>query len=445
MTSMARPDPGVDVPGLAARRIAADILEGVLRRHRPLDDELEERAAHPDFGTLAPRDRALVRSLVATVLRRLGTLRHLLAQWLKLPADAPRVETALLLGTAQILWLEVPDHAAVDLAVRLVQADRRATRYAGLVNAVLRRFTREGTQLLSTVDSGALDTPQWLMARWEKHYGAETARAIAVANSHEPALDLTVRNDPEHWANVFGGRVLPTGSVRAIVHGPIAQLPGYGDGAWWVQDAAAALPAKLLGDVRGLAVADLCAAPGGKTAQLAAAGARVVAVDRAPDRLERLRQNLTRLQLTAETLTADATEWQAGPFDAVLLDAPCSSTGTIRRHPDIPWLKRVSDITALAALQRRLVERAVQLTKPGGTLLYCSCSLEPEEGIEIVRDLLSHTPSLLRRPISAGEVHGHSEWLTADGDLRTLPCHLPDPDSRMAGLDGFYAARLQRI
>jgi 16S rRNA (cytosine967-C5)-methyltransferase len=445
MTGMARPDPGVDVPGLAARRIAADILEGVLRRHRPLDDELEERAAHPDFGALAPRDRALVRSLVATVLRRLGTLRHLLAQWLKLPADAPRVDTALLLGAAQILWLEVPDHAAVDLAVRLVQADRRAARYAGLVNAVLRRVTREGTQLLSTVDSGALDTPQWLMTRWEKHYGAETARAIAVANSHEPALDLTVKNDPAHWANVFGGRVLPTGSVRAIVHGPIAQLLGYGDGAWWVQDAAAALPAKLLGDVRGLAVADLCAAPGGKTAQLAAAGARVVAVDRAPDRLERLRQNLTRLQLTAETLTADATEWQAGPFDAVLLDAPCSSTGTIRRHPDISWLKRASDITALAALQRRLVERAVQLTKPGGTLVYCSCSLEPEEGIEIVRDLLSHTPSLLRRPISAGEVHGHSEWLTADGDLRTLPCHLPDPDSRMAGLDGFYAARLQRI
>ena len=445
MTGMARPDPGVDVPGLAARRIAADILEGVLRRRRPLDDELEERAAHPDFGTLAPRDRALVRSLVATVLRRLGTLRHLLAQWLKLPADAPRVETALLLGAAQILWLEVPDHAAVDLAVRLVQADRRAARYAGLVNAVLRRVTREGTQLLSGVESGALDTPQWLMARWEKHYGAKTARAIAVANSHEPALDLTVKNDAQHWANVFGGRVLPTGSVRAIVHGPIAQLPGYADGAWWVQDAAAALPAKLLGDVRGLAVADLCAAPGGKTAQLAAAGARVVAVDRAPDRLERLRQNLTRLQLTAETLTADVTEWHAGPFDAVLLDAPCSSTGTIRRHPDIPWLKRAADITALAVLQRRLVERAVQLTKPGGTLIYCSCSLEPEEGIEIVRDLLSETPSLVRRPISACEIHGHSEWLTADGDLRTLPCHLADSDSRMAGLDGFYAARLQRI
>jgi len=445
MTGMARPDPGIDVPGLAARRIAADILEGVLCRRRPLDNELEQRSAAPDAVSLSLRDRALVRTLVATVLRRLGTLRHLLGQWLKLPAGAPRVETALLLGAAQILWLEVPDHAAVDLAVRLVQADRRAARYAGLVNAVLRRVTREAAQFLSTVDTTALDTPQWLMARWEKNYGTKTARAIAVANSHEPALDLTVKNDPEHWANVFGGRVLPTGSVRAIVHGPISQLPSYADGAWWVQDAAAALPAKLLGDVRGLAVADLCAAPGGKTAQLAAAGARVVAVDRAPDRLERLRQNLSRLQLTAEMVAADVAEWPAGPFDAVLLDVPCSSTGTIRRHPDIPWLKRAADITALAVLQRRLVARAVQLTKPGGVLVYCSCSLEPEEGIEIVHDLLSHTPSLIRRPISASEAHGHSEWLTVDGDLRTLPCHLPDPDSRMAGLDGFYAARLQRI
>ncbi len=244
---------------------------------------------------------------------------------------------------------------------------------------------------------------------------------------------------------MLGGRVLPTGSVRAIAHGPISQLPGYAEGAWWVQDAAAALPAKLLGDVRGLAVADLCAAPGGKTAQIAAAGARVIAVDHAPERLERLRRNLARLHLTAETIAADATQWQAGPFDGVLLDVPCSSTGTIRRHPDIPWLKRLADIAALAALQRRLALRAAELTKPGGILVYCSCSLEPEEGIEIVRDLLDQGPRLARRPISAGEVFGHSEWLTGDGDLRTLPCHLPDPDSRMAGLDGFYAARLQRI
>ncbi len=442
---MARADLAVDAPGLAARRIAAEILEGALRRHRPLEHELEEGAAQADFAALPLRDRALVRALVAMVLRRLGTLRHFLSQWVKLPARAPRLETALLVGAAQILWLDVPDHAAVDLAVRLVQADRRSARYAGMANAVLRRFTREGAQLLANIDSAALDTPHWLMARWEKNYGAKTARAIAIANAREPALDLTVRNDPAHWASVLGGRVLPTGSVRAIAHGPISQLPGYAEGAWWVQDAAAALPAKLLGDVRGLAVADLCAAPGGKTAQIAAAGARVIAVDHAPERLERLRRNLARLHLTAETIAADATQWQAGPFDGVLLDVPCSSTGTIRRHPDIPWLKRLADIAALAALQRRLALRAAELTKPGGILVYCSCSLEPEEGIEIVRDLLDQGPRLARRPISAGEVFGHSEWLTGDGDLRTLPCHLPDPDSRMAGLDGFYAARLQRI
>jgi 16S rRNA (cytosine967-C5)-methyltransferase len=442
---MARADLAVDAPGLAARRIAAEILEGVLRRHRPLEHELEEGAAQADFAALPVRDRALVRALVATVLRRQGTLRHFLSQWVKLPARAPRLETALLVGAAQILWLDVPDHAAVDLAVRLVQADRRSARYAGMANAVLRRFTREGAQLLANIDSAALDTPHWLMARWEKNYGAKTARAIAIANAHEPALDLTVRNEPEHWASVLGGRVLATGSVRAIAHGPISLLPGYAEGAWWVQDAAAALPAKLLGDVRGLTVADLCAAPGGKTAQIAAAGARVIAVDHAPERVERLRRNLARLHLSAETIAADAAQWQAGPFDVVLLDVPCSSTGTIRRHPDIPWLKRPADIAALAALQRRLALRAAELTKPGGILVYCSCSLEPEEGIEIVRDLLDQGPRLARRPISAGEVFGHSEWLTEDGDLRTLPCHLPDPDSRMAGLDGFYAARLQRI
>jgi 16S rRNA (cytosine967-C5)-methyltransferase len=445
MMGMARADLAVDPPGLAARRIAADVLDGVLRRRRPLDDELEDRAAQPDFAALAPRDRALVRALVTMVLRRLGTLRHLLGQWLKLPADAPRVETALLVGAAQILWLEVADHAAVDLAVRLVQAERRASRYAGLVNAVLRRVTRDGAQFLAAVDTTALDTPEWLMARWVNSYGAGTARAIAVANGQEPALDLTVKNDPKRWASALGGEVLPTGSVRAIVHGPISQLPGYGDGAWWVQDAAATLPAKLFGDVRGLTVADLCAAPGGKTAQFAVAGARVTAVDRAPRRLERLQQNLDRLHLTAETVAVDVTQWRAGPFDAVLLDAPCSSTGTIRRHPDIPWLKRPADIAALAALQRRLVAQAVELTKLGGILVYCTCSLEPEEGVEVIRDLLNHNPSVRRRPISAGEVHDRVEWLTADGDLRTLPCHLPNPDSRMAGLDGFYAARLQRI
>ena len=316
-------------------------------------------------------------------------LRHLLGLYLErgIPKDSPRVETALLLGAAQILWLDVPDHAAVDLSVRLVQADRRDAGYAGLVNAVLRRIAQNAAQQLRGKDTVALDTPDWLMARWRRAYGDELAHSIAAANGQEPALDVTVKSDPAQWASALGGSVLPTGSVRAIVHGPVPRLPGYADGAWWVQDAAAALPARLLGDVAGKRIADLCAAPGGKTAQLAAAGARVTAVDRSAPRLERLKQNLARLGLTAETIAADVTDWQSEPFDAVLLDAPCSATGTIRRHPDIPWLKRESDIASLAALQRRLLARAVELTRPGGLIVYCTCSLEPDEGVEPVTEL----------------------------------------------------------
>jgi 16S rRNA (cytosine967-C5)-methyltransferase len=428
-------------PGLEVRRIAADIVDGVLRRRRALDDLLDTTR---ELDGLDERDRALTRVLVGTVLRRLGTLRHLLGLFLErgLPAQAPRVETALLIGAAQILFLEVPDHAAVDLAVRLAQADRYAARFTGLVNAVLRRVSREGRERLAALDTAVLDTPDWLWARWVATYGEELARAIAAANSREPALDLTVKQDPEIWAAKLNGRLLPTGTVRTIAHGVVTALPGFAEGAWWVQDAAAALPARLFGDLHGRRVADLCAAPGGKTAQLANAGAIVAAVDRAPARLERLRQNLARLALTAELVCADVTEWTAEQFDAVLLDAPCSSTGTIRRHPDVSWLKSATDVTKLAGLQHRLIDRAAALVKPGGRLVYCTCSLEPEENEQIVADLLARDDSVRREPMSAGEVFGKSEFITADGDLRTLPCHLPDADSRLAGLDGFYAARL---
>jgi len=440
----ARISPQPKVPGLAARRIAADILDGVLRRRTALDEQLSGKGAHPGLAALADRDRALMRRLVATVLRRLGTLRHRLGAFLErgFPADAPRTETILLLGAAQILWLDVPDHAAVDLSVRLAQADRRAARYAGLVNAVLRRIAQ--SRDVKTDDSVVRDTPDWLLARWTKTYGAEAARAIAAANGHEPALDLTVKQDAEVWAEHLRGRVLPTGSVRTLAHGAIALLPGYSEGAWWVQDAAASLPARLLGDVRGLAVADLCAAPGGKTAQLAHAGAHVTAVDRSPARLARLRENLARLALQAATVAADVLDWQSGPFDAVLLDAPCSSTGTIRRHPDVPWLKTEADLAVLISMQRRLLDRAIELVKPGGTLVYCVCSLEPEEGEQQIACLLTRNPHLMRKPITAPEVCGRAEFVTAAGDMRTLPLHLPDPDPRWSGLDGFYAARLVR-
>jgi 16S rRNA (cytosine967-C5)-methyltransferase len=447
----ARTSPQPEVPGLAARRIAVDIIDGVLRRRLALDEQLSGKAAHPGLAALPDRDRALMRRLVATVLRRLGTLRHLLGGFLEkgFPAEAPRTESILLIGAAQILWLDVPDHAAVDLSVRLAQADRRAARYAGLINAVLRRVAKERDTSLTP--RSTRDTPEWLVKRWTKTYGAETARAIAEANGHEPALDLTVKQDgdkntAEIWAERLRGRVMPTGTVRTVAHGAIALLPGFAEGAWWVQDAAASIPAQLLGDVRGLRVGDLCAAPVGMTAQLAYAGANVTAVDRSAARLMRLQENLTRLGLQAETVTADVLEWrpEAGPFDALLLDAPCSSTGTIRRHPDVPWLKGETDIAVLVSLQQRLLDRAVELLKPGGTLVYCVCSLEPEEGVNQIDGLLARNAGVVRKPITPEDAFGHGEFVTAAGDLRTLPLHLPDPDPHWGGLDGFFAARLTR-
>jgi 16S rRNA (cytosine967-C5)-methyltransferase len=436
-----------EVPGLAARRIAADILDGVLHKHRTLDDQLDGAGAHPGLKSLADRDRALMRRLVATILRRLGTLGHLLSRLLDrgIPTDAPRAQSALLIGAAQILWMDVPDHAAVDLSVRLVQSDRRAAKYAGLVNAVLRRCAREGQPLIEEVKSQTLDIPPWMLARWIAAYGETTAREMARAIGNEPSLDITVKTDALQWASRLHGETLPTGTVRTLLQGSVTMLPGFSEGQWWVQDAAAALPARLFGDVTGKTIVDLCAAPGGKTAQLAQAGARVTAVDRSPARMARLRDNLARLSLHADDVVTDAAEWPGdgnGGYDGVLVDAPCTSTGTIRRHPDVAWLRQEADIAALSALQKRLLQKAVSLLKPGGTLVYCTCSLEPEEGEQAVASLLATETDVRRAPIEADEVAGLSEIVTASGDLRTLPSHLPHGDPRLGGLDGFYAARL---
>src|SRR4051812_9777656 len=439
--------PPSEVPGLAARRIAADILDGVLHKHRTLDDQLDGTGAHPGLKTLSDRDRALMRRLVATIPRRLGTLGHVLSRLLDrgIPTDAPRAQSALLIGAAQILWMDVPDHAAVDLSVRLVQSDRRAAKYAGLVNAVLRRCAREGQPLIDEVKSQTLDVPPWLLARWIAHYGEATAREIALALAHEPSLDITVKSDAAQWATRLHGETLPTGTVRTLLQGSVTMLPGFSEGQWWVQDAAAALPVRLFGDVAGKKIADFCAAPGGKTAQLVQAGATVTAIDRSPARVARLRDNLARLSLPAETVVGDAVEWPGGAgFDGILVDAPCSSTGTIRRHPDIAWLRQEADIAPLVALQKRLLQKAAGLLKPGGTLVYCSCSLEPEEGEQAISALLASEPAMRRVPIEAGEVADLAEIVTPAGDLRTLPCHLPHLDPRLGGLDGFYAARLAK-
>lgn len=444
---MATPSNALDTkaPGFLTRRLAAETLSAVLHRKRPLDQTLDPDTGIKELHDLEDRDRALVHMLVAKTLRRLGTLRALLGGLLErgLPPEAPRVEIALLLGAAQILFLAVPDHAAVDLSVELVNKDHVASRYSGLVNAVLRRIAREGRDRISTLPAD-IDAPAWLMQRWTQSYGIATALDIVSAHAIEPALDLTVKENPDDWVAKLGGVMLPTGSIRLVSSGSVTALPGYEEGAWWVQDAAAALPARLLGNVAGLAVADLCAAPGGKTAQLLMAGANATSVDRSAPRLKRLEQNLQRLQLAAEIVEADASTWSSGPFDAVLVDAPCTATGTIRRNPDLPWHRQQNDLNKLAALQARLLANAGTLVRPGGLLVYATCSLEPEECERQTEMFLQQNPGWKRVPVESAEVNRIDSFISPAGDLRTLPCHLPNQDPRLSGCDGFYAARLQR-
>jgi 16S rRNA (cytosine967-C5)-methyltransferase len=328
--------------------------------------------------------------------------------------------------------------------VRLAHRGRSTRRYGGLVNAVLRRVSREGKERIAKFDD-AIDTPAWVMDRWMVTYGRETALAIANAHKNEPPLDLTAKADAAGWAQKLGGEVLPTGSIRLADAGPIMSLAGFDEGAWWVQDTAASLPANLLGDINGKSVADLCAAPGGKTAQLAARGAHVTAVDRSAPRLKRLQDNLARLQLHCTVVAADAATWSAGPFDAVLVDAPCTATGTIRKNPDLPWQRSRDDLARLSTLQARILDNAARLVKPDGILVYAVCSLEPEEGERQIEALLARQPTLRRAPITAAEVGGIDAFITAAGDLRTLPSHLPNQNPRLSSCDGFYAARLRRL
>ena len=257
-------------------------------------------------------------------------------------------------------------------------------------------------------------------------------------------LDLTVKSDPEKWAQTLGGVVLPNGAVRLTTHTPVIDLPGYTEGEWWVQDAAASIPARLLRAEPGERIADFCAAPGGKTAQLIHAGASVMAIDRSAERLKRLSINLERLSLAADVSVGDVLTLPPVQCDAVLLDAPCSSTGTIRRHPDVAWTKRSSDIASLSALQSKMLDRALTFVRPGGRLVYSTCSLEPEEGEQQIAALLRRNPDVRRKPVTADEIGGLEQCLTPDGDVRTLPSHLPNADPRLAGLDGFFAARLER-
>ena len=418
------------------RQTALDLLDAVLGRGQRLDSALE---ADKRLPTLAVRDRALVRNLVATTLRRLGQIDALIARRLARPLhdSAGRTRNALRLGVAQLLFLKVPAHAAVGETVNLV-GERS---HKSLVNAVLRRISVEGPELLAAQDAPRLNTPDWLWNAWIQSFGKATARAIADAHLGEPPLDLTTKSDADAWAGKLGAsRVLH--SLRLWPRGSVTEIPGYGDGAWWVQDAAAALPAPLLGDVAGKRVIDLCAAPGGKTAQLAAAGAHVTAVDVSPARVRRLDDNLRRLGLKAETVVADGVTWRPSELaDAVLLDAPCSATGTIRRHPDLVWIKTASDLGVITTLQDRLLHAALAMVRPGGTVVYAACSLQAEEGPGRIATVRSAGVPMEPIPITAADVDGHAELVDGAGNLRTLPNHF----AKDGGIDGFFAAKLRRL
>jgi 16S rRNA (cytosine967-C5)-methyltransferase len=404
------------------RLFALTILRGVLAQHRPLEEALDRLPDHAE-----PRDKAAAHRLAATVLRRAGTLDAVIEPHLRrAPPDA--VRWILWLGAAALLFLDTPAHAAVGTAVDLARAQKLAP-FAGLVNAVLRRVATAGPGVLAELDSPRLDTPLWLWTSW-----GERARAIATAHQSEAPLDLTLLPGTP---SPPGGNMLPTGSVRFPAGTRVADLPGFDEGRFWVQDAAAALPARLLAPVPGERIADLCAAPGGKTAQLAAAGAQVTAVEANEKRLVRLTENLSRLGLCASIVAADAGTWRPDvPLDAVLLDAPCSATGTIRRHPDLPHLKHSADITGLVAGQDRLIEQAAAMLKPGGRMIYAVCSLQPEEGPERMGARFGLEPM----PFTMQERHNipgsHQEsW------VRTDPSMWPD----IGGLDGFFIGRFKKV
>ena len=433
--------------GLPARRAAVELLDAVLRKKQPLGDILSRSLDGGVMSDLPQRDRALARLIVATSLRRKGQLDQVLNAFMErgMPEKSGSLYPILLSAAAQLVFLKTPPHAAIDLAVRLAQYDPRAKRYDKLVNAVLRRVADQGEAIAAGLDAARVNTPDWLWSRWVQRWGEERTRAIAKTHLIEPPLDLTVKSDPEAWAERVDGRVLPTRSVRLLPKGRIDQLPGYAEGGWWIQDTAASLPARLLSDVSGKRVADLCAAPGGKTAQLVQAGASVVAVDASKTRLKLLEGNLTRLGLEAETVLADVATWHPEErFDAILLDAPCSATGTIRRHPDIPYTKSPQDIEALSALQARLLDNAASLLKPGGRLVYATCSLEVEEGEAQVAALLGRNDLIRLDPISPNEVNGDPECVWTSGLLRTFPYQLKLDSPEWSGMDGFFAARLIR-
>ena len=421
-TTTPRPDP--------ARAVALEVLAAVLGRPpRRLEAAFARRA---DRAGLAGRDRAFARRLVATVLRRKGQLDDVLAGYLRYAPEALAAQNLLRLGAAQLLLLETPPHAAVATAVALARAAKRPE--AGLINAVLRKLAAERPALPDVTRN----LPAWLWRRWCAAYGEATARAIAAAQAEEPPLDLTVPRERAVWAERLGGTALGPQTVRLDRPGAIEELAGYAEGAWWVQDVAASLPVASLGELGGRRVLDAGAAPGGKTAQLIHAGGEVTALDADAARMARLEANLARLGLTAATRIGTLEEVADDAFDVVLVDAPCTATGTLRRHPDIPWHRGERDVRTQAALQARLLEAALARLEPGGRLVYASCSLEPEEGELLLADWCAGRDDVTPVAAVADPPADLGVLARGEGAWRTLPAAIA------GGMDGFFFAHLTK-
>jgi 16S rRNA (cytosine967-C5)-methyltransferase len=429
-----------DAPGLEVRRLAADRLRACVDQRLTVEDALQ---ASPQAMRLDTRDRAFLVSLLLTAFRHRGEIDAMLRELLDkpLPRKSGLTRELLELGIAQLLFLEMPPHAVIDSAVRAAKADRNAMHFTGLINAVLRKISTAGTSLLAKHDAPHLNTPAWLWERWCKNFGAATAREIALAHGVRPALDLIFKDDPAAWRESLSGLLLPNGQLRLPPgHAPVPELPGFRDGAWWVQDAAATIPVRLMGNLKGRKVLDLCAAPGGKTLQLAAGGAEVTAIDVSEPRLARLRDNLARTGLSASIQVADVLKADLSQtWDAVLLDAPCSATGTIRRHPELPWIRQEKQIAELAALQRQMLSRAAALVRPGCLIVYCTCSLEPEEGEAQVRQFLARNPDFDIIPATLPDLPPGA--IRPEGWVRTLPAM---SYGGSPGMDGFFTVAMRR-
>lgn len=433
-------------PGLEVRATAAKLLAAVVDRKMSLDGMLDVTHGNPAYKALTDADRALTRAILVSALRHLPRLEAAIASLIDtpLPEGARALHHGLIVAAAQILHLDVPPHAVVDLAVEQANRDPRNRRFAKLVNAVLRRLVREKDDVLART-AELSPVPGWFGERLVAIYGESEAKRIAEAQLVPPAIDLTVKSDAQGWAQRLGGRVLPTGSVRlGRFEGAVSGLEGYDAGEWWVQDAAASIPARLFGDLSGQRIADLCAAPGGKTAQLIHAGAKVIAVEQSANRLARLKDNLARLGLDAELVHGDLFEFQPQErLDGVLLDAPCSSTGTTRRHPDVLWTKGPADIAKLATLQEKMLRHALTLVKPGGLVVLSNCSLDPTEGEKLTARVLEDNSHVRRIAINPKDWPGLEEAISGLGEFRTTPAMLPGDEQTAGGMDGFFASVLR--